>query len=98
LPGDDRSSTPIKDKELKFGEAVVHMIYCVNDRCTWYNTAWSVQVNPDGTIPPPQNHRHSQKKYGLQLPDASQRALVDNLQRQLDAEQTEGAEIRSPRR
>jgi hypothetical protein len=103
MPGDDRSQTPIKDKELKYGEAVVHMIYCVNGRagdpehsCPWYNTSWSVQVNPDGSIPPPQNHRGQPKKYGdLVTPEQTKR-LVDNLQRQLDAEVEENSEIRRP--
>jgi hypothetical protein len=98
MPGDDVSQTVITDKELKMGKATVHMIYCRNDGCPWHNTAWSVQVNPDGTIPPPQNHRGEAKKYDFQLPDHQQRALVDNLQRQLDAEVTENAEIRGPRR
>jgi hypothetical protein len=26
---------------------------CRNDRCTWFNTNWIVQVNSDGSIPDP---------------------------------------------
>jgi len=97
MPGMEVSATPMHDKDLKYGAAVVHLIQCRNERCNWFNTNWSVQVNPDGSIPPPQNHRGGPKKYDAFLPDEQTQRMVDNLQRQLDAEVTENAELRRPR-
>lgn len=45
-PGDDRI-----EQTLAIGSGKMHFIYCVNERCEWFNTAWMVQVLPDGTIP-----------------------------------------------
>lgn len=35
----------------------IHTIMCMNSRCTWNNTTYIVQVNPDGTVPPPSTDR-----------------------------------------
>lgn len=37
--------------------AKLHKIYCRNSRCRWFNTNWTVQVNPDGSIPDPEERR-----------------------------------------
>lgn len=37
--------------------AKLHKIYCRNSRCRWFDTCWTVQVNPDGSIPDPEEHR-----------------------------------------
>lgn len=39
------------------GGSTVHKILCMNDRCKWFGTTYVVQVNADGTIPPPNLHR-----------------------------------------
>jgi hypothetical protein len=46
--------------------ARLFMFYCRNGRCRWYNTSWGVQVNPDGTVPPPTTSRD---KFFRPLPD-----------------------------
>lgn len=28
---------------------------CYNDRCAWYRTGWTIQFNPDGSIPDARN-------------------------------------------
>lgn len=38
----------------------MHTIRCRNERCRWYNTTYIVQVNRDGSIPPPETHRDKQ--------------------------------------
>lgn len=40
--------------------ATTHVFYCRNNRCRWFNTSWTVQVNPDGTIPDPNEYRPKQ--------------------------------------
>lgn len=35
----------------------VHTFECRNARCKWFNEFWVVQVNPDGSVPPPNTHR-----------------------------------------
>jgi hypothetical protein len=45
-PGEDASSVPLPQ-----GRGTMHLIYCRNSLCQWYNTNWFVQVRPDGTIP-----------------------------------------------
>jgi hypothetical protein len=58
--------------------AQLYTIYCRNSRCRWFNTPWEVQVNPDGTIPDPNERRPRQ----FSKPDAAlaeqvrQRALA----------------------
>lgn len=33
--------------------AQLHIRRCMNPRCKWYDTTWTIQVNPDGTVPDP---------------------------------------------
>lgn len=42
---------------------MIHLIYCETELCPWYNTCWQVQVNPDGSIPYPKDHRGEPKLY-----------------------------------
>jgi hypothetical protein len=39
--------------------ARLHKFVCGNIRCRWYDQIWMVQVNPDGTIPPPTTSRRN---------------------------------------
>lgn len=39
------------------GGSRFHSIMCLNQRCRWHNTTYLIQVNPDGTIPPPTTDR-----------------------------------------
>ena len=96
IPGEVRSKQAVPaGKDIRPG-TTAHIVYCLNERCTWNGTCWVVQVNPDGSVPPPQNHRGKQKVYENFLDDGTSKRIVDSIQRQLDAETTEGAEIRRP--
>jgi hypothetical protein len=57
--------------------------YCRNAACTWFNTAWLIQVNPDGTIP---EYKTGPKQYPAMSPDVlarGQRVTEDAVQRDL---------------
>jgi hypothetical protein len=43
--------------------AQIHEVKCMNERCEWFDTAWMVQRNPDGSVPPPTDHTGKPKKY-----------------------------------
>lgn len=66
-PGTMTANRPIKGKP----GAKLQNFMCMNKRCRWYNTEWTVQINPDGTVPPPQRH----KKF-FDKPDAALAAQV----------------------
>ena len=76
---------------------MIHTVYCFNDRCKWYNTSWLVQVNADGTVPAPSDHRGEPKVYsGFEGHDAEANAVRAALQRQVEAEIGGKGEIRNP--
>ncbi len=58
-PGEDRHQELAHDGK----GSTIHHIYCVNNRCRWYNTPWLVQVNKDGSVPPPTDHKGQAKEY-----------------------------------
>jgi hypothetical protein len=80
---------------IKIG-TMLHTVYCRNSRCSWDGTCWFVQLNPDGTVPEPKDHRGSPKKYEDFATDEQTKRIVDAVQRQLDAEKLDGSEIRNP--
>lgn len=59
------------------GGSELRTIYCRNPRCSWCDTPWVVQVNPDGTVPPPTVDR--QKSF-QKLPDRTD-AVQESMQR-----------------
>jgi len=69
---------------------------CQNKRCRWYDTSWTVQVNADGTIP----ITLSREKQFERLDPVIARRVEENLQweleRQLQANDGETAEVRNP--
>lgn len=97
LPGEDASTVSVPAGGSIRPGTTAHMIYCRNENCKWYNTNWVVQVNPDGSIPPPQDHSRTEKKYGSQIPDELGKRIVDNLGRQYQAETQQNTEINRPR-
>lgn len=64
---------------------------CDNIRCKWYGEIWMVQVNPDGTIPPPTTTRRNSLRA---LPDDGGRTR-QRLLDQIALETTGGGEIYS---
>jgi hypothetical protein len=77
--------------------AVLHEFTCRNaGRCRWANSApYFVQVNPDGTIPPPNTNREKQFRALPNDHGATQNAL-ENLQEATLRKQKDGqaAEVR----
>lgn len=69
----------------------LHKIYCRNSRCRWFNTNWTVQVNPDGSIPEPDTHRRPRQ---YQAPDAAFAAQMKSRFDAIEAATREGDEIR----
>lgn len=56
------------------------MTYCVNKKCSWYNTPWMVQVNPDGTVPDKKDHTGEPKVYqGFEGHDEQAQRLINQI-------------------
>lgn len=94
-PGEVRKKTTVPGKP----GAYVHVIYCVTELCPWYNTPWLVQVNADGSIPPPQDHSRAPKIYqGFENHDQIARDIVASLeaQKRLETERGGHGEVRNP--
>jgi hypothetical protein len=95
LPGEDSSTQPVVSRDLKMGRAAAHTIYCRNDKCSWLNTAWIVQVNPDGTVPVADYSKTQPKQFPMPVIDEVERRVVDAVERQLAQEtKSGGGEIR----
>lgn len=95
--GEDRIQRPVdRSTGLKAG-TMVHIIYCVTEICPWFNTCWMVQVNKDGSIPPPQNHTGHPKVYqGFEGHDQQAKELIDFLKAEEKAQTQPGTEVRNP--
>lgn len=77
------------------GEAKLKTFVCVNSRCVWYNdVAAIVQVNSNGSIPPPVTDR---EKFFPKLPGDGGR-ILENLEAQLRRETSGGGEVPNRRR
>jgi hypothetical protein len=73
----------------------IHQVFCENQICPWYNTPWLIQVNPDGTIPPPQNHTGADKVYvNFEGHDDLARRITEAIEHQIGVETKPGGEIR----
>lgn len=94
-PGEDSPKTTPGPKGSR-----VHQIFCRTELCPWYNTPWMVQVNRDGTIPPPQDHTRSPKVYeGFEGHDELAKQIMEALeiQRQMETDPDQSRhEIRNP--
>lgn len=95
-PGEDRMTKPA-GRDLPLG-TTIHMIYCNTELCPWYNTCWMVQVNPDGSIPPPKNHTMSPKLYsGFEGHNEEAERVLAYVKAEEARQREVGAEIRNPR-
>lgn len=66
-------------------------IFCRNNRCSWFNTPWEVQINKDGTIPDPNTPR-GEKRF-KPLDQALAATMRDRFQT-LQEMTTQGGEVR----
>jgi hypothetical protein len=92
MPGEHVAA---EDRQMKVGRdnSKVLKIYCRNERCKWFNTAWTVQQRSDGTIPDALLHRP--KKFP-ELPSWGA-GSVTALEQQLALEtQPGGGELNNP--
>lgn len=73
-------------------------IYCRNEKCEWLDTPWFVQVNPDGSVPPPTDHTRREKLYvGFEGHDLMAAQLREAVERDNNASLEKGSEIRRRR-
>jgi hypothetical protein len=94
-PGFDKKQEPAFDGK----GSMLHHIYCMNNRCSWYDTPWLVQVNADGSIPPPRDHSGSTPEYrGFEGHDEAAVRLLAELNRlnELSTQKDQHGEIRNP--
>lgn len=89
LPGEDMGANPTKNPKVK-----VHLIWCRNEPCEWYNTNWLVQVNEDGTVP--EAYSQLGPKQYPKLSAESETRVTEAIEAQLSAEQQPGTEIINP--
>ena len=64
---------------------------CKNKRCRWYNTSWTVQRRPDGSVPDPDT-----RERGKDFPPMNNgmiRANMQDLERLLKRQREGGAEV-----
>jgi hypothetical protein len=100
-PGNVRKKTAApREANLPRG-TTIHHVYCEHELCPWYDTTWMVQVNADGSVPPPKNHRGQPKIYqGFENHDQMARditaAMEAQVRRETDPDQSQH-EIRGPR-
>jgi len=93
-PGMQMSQTPVStgpNSDIRPGTTAI-IFKCMNGTCTWYETTWVVQVNPDGTVPIP--HRKDKQFPISETFFERGKALVEATERQVAAETSEGAEVR----
>jgi hypothetical protein len=100
-PGNVRIKAPApRAANLPIG-TTIHTVYCEHELCPWYETCWMVQVNKDGSVPPPKNHRGSAKIYqGFENHDQMARDInaAMELQRQREVSPNkDDHEIKGPR-
>lgn len=86
-----RNVTKHSGRDVTAG-AVIRTIYCRNSRCRWFNTSWTVQVNPDGTIPDPEARRGPKQFQKLDPARAAQlKSYFEDLQHATET----GGEVRN---
>lgn len=96
-PGDVTSKVPApRQANLPLGTQI-HTVYCRSELCPWLNTCWMVQVNKDGSVPPPTNHTGQAKVYqGFEGHDEEAKRVVESLRREAAAQTQPGTEVRNP--
>jgi hypothetical protein len=91
-PGEETKSLPVRG--LPKG-TTVKTIYCRNKFCKWCDTCWMVQVNPDGSVPPPTDHTKSKKQYeGFEGHDQLANQIMQGIENDRLASLEKHSEIR----
>lgn len=91
MPGEEVSQVPSPKR------SIVHVIYCRNSECKWFNTSWLVQVNADGSIPTAEHQLTERKKFpALPSHEAGAERIMEALRLDKEAQTRKGAELRRP--
>jgi hypothetical protein len=68
-------------------------IWCRNKRCKWFNTAWTITIRSDGSVPDPQDHSGKAKQYvGFEEHDRMAKLVTEAIKAD-EARAVEGGEI-----
>lgn len=89
-PGDHRLTTT--PRNVKPGTRMLH-VFCTSPLCSWYDTSWVIQINPDGSIPDASMKalREDQKVYPkLQPIGNDEERILNAIEKQLAQEQKPG--------
>jgi len=94
--GEITSKQPVRitfgDRRAVTAGAQLHTATCMNERCKWFGqTCRLIQVNPDGTVPPPVTKR---AKHFPAIPDLTDQVNA-SLAAQLEAERKGNSEVRN---
>lgn len=97
--GEDAKTIPAPTTAHLARGTTIHLIYCRQKLCKWFDTCWQVQVNPDGSIPEPKDHTGEPKLYANveghnELAKKIEEALMIQREREVTPDQRE---IRNPR-
>ena len=97
VPGEDRRQSKAPQGATR--GAMLHYIFCMNERCEWFDTCWIVQVNPDGSVPPKANHTGQPKVYeGFEGHDKQARDIRAALEADKRHQQSSGGHFEIGRR
>jgi hypothetical protein len=81
-----KCSEPGKSVDVKQDrKGKLYVFGCENSRCRWYQTTWTVEVRPDGSIPEPRQH----VKQFHAIPDRTDQ-VRENIDKQIGAELKSG--------
>jgi hypothetical protein len=102
-PGEKGAEIPAPPGRGVPAGAKLLTIWCRNgnkafsEDCRWFNTSWLVQVNPDGSVPPPSDHKGEPKEYvGDFGSDEEAQRIRNQLEEERLRQQNPGNELRSP--
>lgn len=96
-PGKETRKFPAPKSSTSVPGAMIVEFECVSTLCPWFETLWMVQINPDGSIPEPSNHRGRPKTYlKTKEDDRMAQQIRDAIDAQIAAETRGHGEIRNP--
>jgi hypothetical protein len=75
IPGMAGAKNPVPPSQIGRRGVSVIVYTCKNERCNWYDTGWTVQVNEDGSIP--ERKAEGPKQFEAYTPGQEARARQD---------------------
>jgi hypothetical protein len=77
-PGEEGAVKPLDRRRGK-----LQQLWCRNPQCKWYNTSYTVQIRPDGSVPDPDTRPRTEGKVIMPSDEDIQR-IQSNAQATLD--------------